>query len=202
MAPTSRIDFTPAHTTPIGVWPSVVRSADSSQVSRASRCTPPSPPVANTRMPTRLASNAVLATVVAPSLPRAAAGPRSRTLSLAICSAVAMCSSSASLSPTTGSPRMTPIVAGIAAFLAHDGFELMRQDQVVGLGQAVRDQRALERDDRGAPGQRFGDLGAQANACLAGAHGSSPRSVAAKRGVVRFTPGRVTRFTAAAATFA
>ena len=30
---------------------SVVRSADSSQLSRASRCTPPRPPVANTRMP-------------------------------------------------------------------------------------------------------------------------------------------------------
>ena len=51
MAPTSRIDFTPEHTTVIGVTDKVVRSADSSQLSRACRWTPPSPPVAKTRIP-------------------------------------------------------------------------------------------------------------------------------------------------------
>ena len=47
----SRIDFTPAQTTQIPTRASVPRSADSSKLSRAPRCTPPSPPVANTRMP-------------------------------------------------------------------------------------------------------------------------------------------------------
>ena len=51
VAGTSRIDFTPAQTTRIRVRLSVVRSADSSQVSRAPRCTPPRPPVANTAIP-------------------------------------------------------------------------------------------------------------------------------------------------------
>jgi hypothetical protein len=55
VAPTSRIDFTPAQTTVIGVLASVPRSADSSHVSRASRCTPPSPPVANVPIPARTA---------------------------------------------------------------------------------------------------------------------------------------------------
>ena len=108
----SRIDLTPAQTTPIGVRLSVVRSADSSHVSRASRCTPPSPPVANTRIPARLASSAVAATVVAPSLPRAAAGPRSRTLSLGISAPVAIRSTSSGVKPTVGWPRITPTVAG------------------------------------------------------------------------------------------
>src|SRR5918996_5152181 len=76
VAPTSRIDFTPAQTTTIPVRASVSRSADSSQVSRAPRCTPPSPPVANTRMPAREARWAVDATVVAPSPPRATSGAR------------------------------------------------------------------------------------------------------------------------------
>ena len=61
----SRIDFTPAQTTQIPTRASVPRSADSSKVSRAPRCTPPSPPVANTRMPARAARCDVAATVVA-----------------------------------------------------------------------------------------------------------------------------------------
>src|SRR5216684_3495757 len=62
----SRMDFTPAETTVIGVLDSTVRSADSSKVSLAPRCTPPRPPVANTRMPARAASTDVAATVVPP----------------------------------------------------------------------------------------------------------------------------------------
>src|SRR3546814_2090999 len=44
VAPTSRIDFTPAQTTVIALRDRVVRSADSSKVEDASRCTPPRPP--------------------------------------------------------------------------------------------------------------------------------------------------------------
>ena len=64
----SRIDFAPAQTTIIGVRASSARSADSSN--GASRWTPPIPPVANTSIPARLASESVAATVVAPSQPR------------------------------------------------------------------------------------------------------------------------------------
>ena len=55
VAGTSRIDFTPAHTTSTGVLPSTPRSAETSKVSPAPRCTPPSPPVANTSIPARCA---------------------------------------------------------------------------------------------------------------------------------------------------
>ena len=47
----SSTDFTPEQTTRIGVSASTPRSADTSQVSLAPRCTPPSPPVANTPIP-------------------------------------------------------------------------------------------------------------------------------------------------------
>src|SRR5919199_1754773 len=72
----SRIDFTPAQTTQIPTRASVSRSADSSKVSRAPRCTPPRPPVANTRIPARSARWAVAATVVAPSAPQAVGDDR------------------------------------------------------------------------------------------------------------------------------
>ena len=80
VAATSRIDFTPAHTTVVGTRDRVTRSADSSNVWFAPRCTPPRPPVANTAMPARAARCAVEATVVAPCPPRAATTARSRTL--------------------------------------------------------------------------------------------------------------------------
>ena len=114
MAPTSRIDFTPAQTTVTGVRASVPRSADSSQLSRASRCTPPSPPVANTPIPAATASTDVAATVVAPCAPRAAAGARSRTPHLTTSSPPAIASSAASSSPIRTSPETSAIVAGTA----------------------------------------------------------------------------------------
>ena len=114
VAGTSRIDFTPEHTTQIAVRESATRSADSSHVSCASRCTPPSPPVANTRMPARAATCAVAATVVAPLAPRAAASGRSRALSLATSSREATASSCASESPTRTVPSSSAIVAGTA----------------------------------------------------------------------------------------
>ena len=106
--------MTPAQTTAIGVRARVTRSADSSKVCAASRCTPPSPPVANTPMPAAAATALVAATVVAPSAPVAAATARSRTESLATPSTVASRVSWASSRPTTSSPPIMPIVAGTA----------------------------------------------------------------------------------------
>ncbi len=112
VAPTSRIDLTPALTTRIGVVESASRSADSSKVTDASRCTPPRPPVANTWIPAAWAIIAVAATVVPPERPRAIAIGRSRMLILTLSSAAASRSISDSLSPTTASPSTTPMVAG------------------------------------------------------------------------------------------
>ncbi len=113
VAPTSRIDFTPAQTTVIGVRASVTRSADSSALSTQPRCTPPSPPVANTRIPARAASTDVEATVVAPVRRSAAATGRSRTDSFATSGASAIIESALASRPIVGVPAMTAIVAGV-----------------------------------------------------------------------------------------
>ena len=160
VAGTSRIDFTPAQTTAIRVrGQSVTRSADSSKVRAASRCTPPSPPVANTPMPAAAAIALVLATVVAPSTPAAAATGRSRTDSLATPSPVASRVNCASSSPTTIWPPIMPIVAGTAPLSRTTCFDLAGHREIVRPGQAVRDDRALQGDDRGTGGQSGGDLG-------------------------------------------
>ena len=78
MSPRSRIDFAPAQTTSTPVWASSSRSAEMSIVVSAPRCTPPTPPVANTRMPAISAMIIVVATVVAPSSPRATSTGSSR----------------------------------------------------------------------------------------------------------------------------
>ena len=114
VAAMSRMDFTPADTTVIRQRPRTPRSADSSKVVPASRCTPPIPPVANTRMPAREASNAVAATVVPPVVPWAMATGRSLTLSLTAASLPASRSSSSASSPTWGTPSIMAIVAGTA----------------------------------------------------------------------------------------
>ena len=138
--------MTPAQTTQMPVRESATRSADSSHVSCASRCTPPSPPVANRRMPARAATCAVAATVVAPLAPRAAASGRSRALHLATSSRVATASSSASPRPTCTVPSSSAIVAGTAPLVAHRLLDLARDPEVVGARQAVGDDRRLERD--------------------------------------------------------
>src|SRR6478609_4816463 len=114
VAATSRIDLTPAHTTRTGVRERVVKSADSSHVSTAPRCTPPRPPVANTAMPARAARCAVDATVVAPMPPRAATLARSRTLTLTTDDSVATRPSASSSSPIRATPSTTAMVAGTA----------------------------------------------------------------------------------------
>ena len=112
------MDFTPAETTVIGVLDSTVRSADSSKVSLAPRCTPPRPPVANTRMPARAASTDVAATVVPPVTFLATAMAMSRLLTLTTDSSVAMRSSSSGVRPTLGTPSTSAIVAAVTPWPA------------------------------------------------------------------------------------
>ena len=105
--------FTPALTTVIGV----TRRGSAGRLTRrrsraAPRCTPPSPPVANTRMPASAARCAVAATVVAPLPPRAARIGRSRTLALASSSSAIRRTPSSSR-PIRGTPSSTAIVAGV-----------------------------------------------------------------------------------------
>ena len=66
VAGTSRMDLTPEQTTATGVLARAARSPETSQLSRASLCTPPRPPVAKRRIPASAARCAVAATVVAP----------------------------------------------------------------------------------------------------------------------------------------
>ncbi|OPZ36275.1 MAG: hypothetical protein BWY99_02056 [Synergistetes bacterium ADurb.BinA166] len=112
--PMSRMDFAPAQTTATGVRASSIRSAEMSKVCCAPLCTPPMPPVANTRTPASDAPIIVLATVVAPSPPLASSIGRSRLLALRTSDERPMCSSSSSLSPTRITPPIIAIVAGVA----------------------------------------------------------------------------------------
>ena len=157
VAAMSRIDLTPAETTVIRQRPRTPRSADSSKVVPASRCTPPIPPVANTRMPAREASNAVAATVVPPVVPWAMATGRSRTLSLTAASLPASRSSSSASSPTCGTPSIMAIVAGTAPRSATASLELARGPDVLGARQAVGDDRRLQGHERLPVAQRAGD---------------------------------------------
>ena len=97
----------------IGVAASTLRSADSSSDSAKPRCTPPRPPVANTRIPARVASAEVAATVVPAVFRFAIASPRSRTLTLMTDSSRAIRSRSPPERPTFGTPSITAIVAGV-----------------------------------------------------------------------------------------
>src|SRR3984957_16612820 len=109
----SRVDFTPADTTVIGVAASTVRSADSSGDSAKPRCTPPRPPVANTRIPALAARGGGAATVGPAVRRRAIASPRSRTLTLMTDSSRAIRSKSGPSRPTLGTPSITAIVAAV-----------------------------------------------------------------------------------------
>ena len=151
VAGTSRIDFTPAQTTATGVVASDCRSADSSQVLRASRCTPPRPPVAKTRMPARAARCEVAATVVAPVPP--ARGQRRQVAGADLHDVVAGRDRAQriSSSPTQARPSTTAMVAGTAPAAAYGIFDLARDPEVVGPRETVADDGGLERDDRAAP---------------------------------------------------
>ena len=157
VASTSRIDFTPAQTTVIGVWPSVVRSADSSQLSRASRCTPPSPPVANTPIPARTASVAVAATVVAPVARRAITTARSRALHLATSSPGDRVERLA-VEPDADHPVDDRDRRGHRSLVPDRRLDHARDLDVVGPRQPVGDQRALQRHHRAPFFDRRRDL--------------------------------------------
>ena len=158
MAPTSRIDFTPAHTTVIGVRASVPRSADSSHVSRASRCTPPSPPVANTRIPARAASAEVAATVVAPCAPRAAAGGEVARAALDDVLAGRDRLERGVVEPDPDLAVDERDRGRHGARRAHRRLDLAGDARGWRARQPVGDDRALERHHRAARGERVGDL--------------------------------------------
>ena len=127
---------------------------------RAPRCTPPSPPVANTAMPARWAKADVDATVVAPLLPSATATPTSRTDSLAD----VRC-------PRTVGPgriRQARSARGRPArrwwrerrrSTATADLDLVGDPAVVAAGQAVSQDRRLQCHHPAACGERVGDLG-------------------------------------------
>ena len=104
----------PADTTATGIRDSAVRSAEMSPLSCASRCTPPMPPVANTRIALACAANMVAATVVEPGSPDETAAARLLRLIFATLGVVASCSNSVGVSPMRMAPSMTPMVAGVA----------------------------------------------------------------------------------------
>ena len=128
------MDFTPAETTVIGVLDSTVRSADSSKVSLAPRCTPPRPPVANTRMPARAASTDVAATVVPPVTFLAIAMAMSRLLILTTDSSAAMRSSSSGARPIFGTPSTSAIVAAVTPWPARIASNWMAASRLPGRG--------------------------------------------------------------------
>lgn len=103
--------FAPEQTTVIGVEASTGRSADTS--AEYPLWTPPIPPVAKTWIPQALAINEVVATVVAPSIPRAMATGRSRTESF-LTDGSTNRSTSLSERPTLMSPSITAVIAGTA----------------------------------------------------------------------------------------
>ena len=86
-------------------------------VTSAPRCTPPTPPVANTEMPAMAAMIMVVATVVAPSLPLAHKTGRSRREALVTAvPALPRCSISSLERPAFSRPPMMAMVAGTAPF--------------------------------------------------------------------------------------
>ena len=100
-------------------------------------------------MPAAAATALVPATVVAPSAPAAAAATaRSRTDSLTTPSALASRANSASSKPDHQLAADHADGGGYGAAGPYDLLDLPGDPQVVGPGQAVRDDRALQRDHR------------------------------------------------------
>ena len=92
-----------------------VRSAETSKVSPAPRCTPPIPPVAKTGIPAIAAIRIVAATVVAPSKPRPTTNGKSRTETFMISGPDwPNISISSADNPAFNLPPITAMVAGTA----------------------------------------------------------------------------------------
>ena len=173
VSPMSRMLFTPAETTATSVVDSSVRSALTSKDCCAPRCTPPRPPVTKTRIPASAASRMVEATVVAPCPPRAI---DVRQVAEADLGRRRRCwpssSRSSSPSPTRGRPSQDGDGRGHGAEVADDALDLAGHLDVLRVGHAVADDRALQRHDRVAVAQRRGHLVGE----LAGPGGGSCRA--------------------------
>ena len=201
VAGTSRIAFGPAHTTAIGVRPSSSRSDEMSKVgwrcramcggagrrarrdgrhrSRRSR---------TTRIPAAWAAIIVAETVVAAHPPSARAAARLGRAALRTDpgGAVASASRAAVVQPDEHASGVDRDGRRDRAGRAHGGLRCRRDGQVLGVRQAVADQRRFEGDDRPALGERGRDLGADVESV--GEHqssGSSARGVDSWRAAAR-----------------
>ena len=154
----SRTALAPADTTAMGIRASAVRSAETSPLSLASRCTPPMPPVANTLIPLACAANMVAATVVEPGWPDETAAARLLRLIFRMFGVVASCSSSACVRPIRMAPPMIPMVAGVAPARRTTSSSDMRRRHTFRMRQTVRHDRGFERDHGRFGGERARDL--------------------------------------------
>ena len=160
MAPTSRIDFTPAHTTSTGVRDSVVRSADSSQrVARAAvHAAEPAggedPDAGARRRGARSRRRSW-------RRPRRAAATTamSRTLTFVDVGVAGHPLEGGVVEPDPGLAVDDGDRRRHRAAVAHRGLDLAGDAQVVRAGQAVADDRALQRDDGLAGRECRRDLG-------------------------------------------
>ena len=143
---TSRIDFTPAHTTVTGAVASAARSADSSQVLPGAAVHPAEAPVANTRMPASRARYAVAATVVAPVGPRRSTTAEVPDAGLHHASPSATRTSASSASPTRTAPSTRP-PSPAPPRRAYRRLDLPRGPRAGRGRQPVADDRGLQRDD-------------------------------------------------------
>ena len=157
MAGTSRIDFTPAETTRIGTPASATRSADSSKVVAGPAVHAAEPARREDADPGPVGEQAVAATVVPPSAPRAAATGRSRTLIFATSGVSARRASSARDRPD-GTPARDPDRRRHHAGVAEQLLGLERRREVARAREPVGDDRGLEGDDRPTGGDRVPDL--------------------------------------------
>ena len=171
----------PAHTVTSGWRAMASRSADTSPVTSAPRCTPPMPPVANTAMPAACGQGERRRHRRGAVGPALGDGDRQIALGrLARRAADAACSLGSS--PTRATPSSTAVSAGTAPAGAHRGEAALERLGVGRTRQAeVGEDRRLQRHHRPAAGQRrlhlVGHDGLQAVAHPA-AHGPAPGAAA------------------------
>ncbi len=173
----SRIDFTPAEITATSVRDSSVRSALVSKVCGAPRCTPPSPPVTNTRIPASAARRMVAATVVAPWTPLR---DDVRQVAHAHLGDVGVAGEQLEVGLLQADSRTTVEDRdgrGHRAALPDDPLDLGRHLDVLRVGHAVADDRALQGDDGSAVDQRLGHFVGQHEVGVGSGHRSVSWSV-------------------------
>ena len=155
----SRKTLAPAHTVTTGCRARASRSALTSPVSEAPRCTPPMPPVANTATPPRCASATDADTVVAPTgHPCATATARSRSAALRAGPRIRSCSSGAR--PSRATPSSTAVTAGTAPPRRTAARQRSSASALAGLGRPRLEKIVDSSATTGsAGGQRRRDLG-------------------------------------------